>query len=67
VFELGPGGASVMETVEGLSVDELQRLSRLTFVSLSLAAWSASILDLGPSRYACAALLDLTYGQFEGR
>jgi 3-oxoadipate CoA-transferase, beta subunit len=38
VFDLGPDGATVVETVEGLSIDELQRLTKLTFVASPVAA-----------------------------
>lgn len=38
VFDLGPRGASVVETVEGLSIDELERLTQLRFVPSPLAA-----------------------------
>lgn len=38
VFDLGPRGASVVETVEGLSIDELERLTQLKFVPSPLAA-----------------------------
>lgn len=38
VFDLGPDGASVVETVEGLGIDELQRLTSLTFIAAPIAA-----------------------------
>lgn len=37
VFDLGPAGASVVEMVEGLGIDELERLTKLAFVPSSLA------------------------------
>lgn len=37
VFDLGPAGASVIETVEGLEIEELQRLTGLEFVAPPLA------------------------------
>lgn len=38
VFDVGPAGASIVETVEGLDIAELQRLTGLTFVAAPLAA-----------------------------
>jgi 3-oxoadipate CoA-transferase beta subunit len=38
VFDVGPAGASIVETVDGLSAEELGRLTKLAFVSAPLAA-----------------------------
>lgn len=38
VFDVGPSGASIVETVGGLSAEELGHLTKLTFVSPQLAA-----------------------------
>ena len=38
VFDVGPSGASIVETVGGLSAEELGNLTKLTFVSPQLAA-----------------------------
>uniref|UniRef100_UPI0035C99D24 3-oxoacid CoA-transferase subunit B n=1 Tax=uncultured Sphingomonas sp. TaxID=158754 RepID=UPI0035C99D24 len=38
VFDLGPNGASIVELVEGLSADELQRLTKLDFVARTVTA-----------------------------
>lgn len=38
VFDLGPEGASIIETVEGLSTEELARLTKLSFKPAPLAA-----------------------------
>ena len=38
VFDLGPDGASIVELVEGLSVDELRQLTKLDFITLPTVA-----------------------------
>lgn len=38
VFDVGPTGASIVETVDGVSAEELGRLTQLTFVPAPLAA-----------------------------
>ena len=38
VFDLGPGGASIVELIEGLDEDELRKLTKLDFVEARLAA-----------------------------
>ena len=38
VFDVGPAGASIVETVEGLSADELRRLTGLELARTALAA-----------------------------